>query len=199
MHPQPELGIAADVHFENVGAALRELADGIGIVGGRRIDRMLVDHAEAAVRQRQGEYRHHRGAGTKCQRRQRGRRRCRTIEEVDVDRVDGLDVLIDEHRDAFVRFERAQHAANRAAAIDDRVAGLHPRRLEQAVQQRIVQRPRQHRHWIQRDGVHQGVDLPEPEVPREEQRALPLRVRGADAILALERHARKHLRPASSC
>ena len=32
VHPQPQLRVAAHVHLEHVGAALRELADGVGIV-----------------------------------------------------------------------------------------------------------------------------------------------------------------------
>ena len=67
------------------------------------------------------------------------------------------------------------------------------------MQQRVVERAREHRHRLERDRVDECVDLPEAEMPGEEQRALPLSVRGADALLALERHAREHLVAASSC
>ena len=56
MHPQPEIGIAAHVHLEDVGAALREFADGIGVVGTGRIDRMFVDHPESSAGPRQGKH-----------------------------------------------------------------------------------------------------------------------------------------------
>ena len=49
--------------LEHVGAALRELADRVGIVGARWIYRVLVDHPKPAARQRQREHRHHRRAG----------------------------------------------------------------------------------------------------------------------------------------
>ena len=138
---------------------------------------MLVDHAEAAAGQRQREDRDDRRAGPQRQRRQRRRRRRRTVEEVDVDRVGGLDVLIDQDRDRLVRVERAQHAADRAAPVDHRVAGARRARARAVVQERVVERPRQHRHRLQRQRVHERVDLPEAEVPGEEQHALALRVR----------------------
>ena len=149
------------------------------IVGRRRLDGVLVDHAEPAAGERQREHRHDGRAGPQRERGQRGRRRRRPVEEVHVDGVGRLDVLVDEHRDRLVRLERAQHAPDRAAAVDHGVAGLHPRRLEQVVQQRIVERPREHRHRLERERVHERVDLPEAEVPGEEQRALAVRVRGA--------------------
>ena len=61
------------------------------------------------------------------------------------------------------------------------------------MQQRVVERPRQHRHRPERHRVDERVDLPEAEVPGEEQRALAVQVGGAHAFLALERHPREHL------
>ena len=60
-------------HLEDVGAALGELTDRVGIVGSRRIDGVLVDHAKPAA-QRQRKHRHDRRTGPQ---RQRGEgRRC---------------------------------------------------------------------------------------------------------------------------
>ncbi len=118
---------------------------------------------------------------------QRGRRRCRPVEEVDVDGVRGLDVLIDQHRDRLVRFERPEHAPDRAAPVDDGVARLPPRRLQQIVEQRIVERSREHRHRAKLERVHERIDLPEAEVAGEEQDALALRVCRDDALFAFER------------
>ena len=81
MHPQPQLGLAPHVHLEHVGAALRELAHRVGGARRRRFDRVLVDQAEAAVRQRHGEDRHHRRAGAQRERRQRRGRRRGPLEE----------------------------------------------------------------------------------------------------------------------
>jgi hypothetical protein len=52
-----------NVHLEHVGAALGEVANRIGRIGSRRIDRMLVDETVPTVRQRQREYRDHGGPG----------------------------------------------------------------------------------------------------------------------------------------
>ena len=57
MHPQPQLGMAAHVHLQHVGAPLGELRHGVGAVGRRRLHGMLVDETVASARQRQGEHR----------------------------------------------------------------------------------------------------------------------------------------------
>src|SRR5262249_51450347 len=75
MHPEPQAGIAAHVHFEHVGAALREVAQRVAVAGRRRIDGVLVDHAESSTRQRQREDRKDRRARAERDRRQRRRRR----------------------------------------------------------------------------------------------------------------------------
>ena len=90
-------GMAADVHLEHVGAALRELANRHRAVGARRLDRMLVNHPVAAAGERQREHRHDRRAGAQRQRGDRRRRRRRPLEEIDVDRIAAHDVLIDQH------------------------------------------------------------------------------------------------------
>ena len=121
------------------------------------------------------------------------------VEEVHVDGIGRLDVLIDQDRDRLVLGERAQHAADRAAAVDHRVAGAPAHRLEQIVQQRIVERTRQHRHRLDLERVHERVDLPEPEVPGEQQHAAPLGVRRAHPLLPFELDAGQHLLRRSSC
>ena len=69
---------------------------GVGRVGRRRLDRVLVDETVAAAGQRQREHRNHRRARAQRQRRQRRRRRRGTPEEVHVDRVGRVQVLIDQ-------------------------------------------------------------------------------------------------------
>jgi hypothetical protein len=61
------------------------------------------------------------------------------------------------------------------------------------VQERVVERPREHRHRLDRQRMDERVDLPEPEVPGEEQHAPPLRVGMDDALLPLELDALEHL------
>ena len=61
------------------------------------------------------------------------------------------------------------------------------------VQQRIVERARQHGHRRDLERVHQRIDLPEPEVPGEQQHPAAVRVRRADPLLPLELDARQHL------
>ena len=123
----------------------------------------------------------------------RRRRRRRTVEEIHVDGVGGLDVLIDQDGDRLIGAERAQDAADGAAAVDDRVAGAPADPLEQIVEQRIVERPRQQRHRMQHQRVHERVDLPVAEVAGEEQRAPAERVRRLHAVLPFELDARQHL------
>ena len=80
-------GMAPDVHLEHVGAPLRELAHRVGMIGGRRLDRVLVDHPIAAA-----------GSGTantgtigapvrSASAATRRRGRCRPVEEVDEHRL----------------------------------------------------------------------------------------------------------------
>src|SRR3954449_10066281 len=83
VHPKPKTGIAAHVHFEDVGAALRELAQRVGAGWPGRIHRVLVDHAKPPAWQRQREHGDHWCAGPQGQRRERRRGRGRASEEVD--------------------------------------------------------------------------------------------------------------------
>ena len=87
VHPQPEVRMAPHVHLEHVGAALRQLADGIGRcrpAAARPDARRSSRYRPSGERQR--ERRHERRAGAQRERRQRGRRRRRTVEEVDAAR-----------------------------------------------------------------------------------------------------------------
>src|SRR5262249_54096350 len=71
MHPQPEIGPAADLHLEHVRTTLRELLHGVYAVGARRLDGMLVDHTIAPCANGQRKHRYDRRAGSKRQRRER--------------------------------------------------------------------------------------------------------------------------------
>src|SRR5262245_9145306 len=84
VHPQPECRIAPDVHLEHVGAALRELADGIWRVLTWRRHWTFVDEAVAPARKRQREHWNHWRAGTERERRECRRGGGRPIEEVDI-------------------------------------------------------------------------------------------------------------------
>src|SRR5436190_17498619 len=96
MHPQPQPWVPPDVHLEYVGAALREVADRIGCIGLRRIDRVLVDESIPAPRQREREHRNHGGAGSQRKRRERRSRGGAPLEEVDAHRIRGVQVLVDQ-------------------------------------------------------------------------------------------------------
>ena len=192
VHPQPQLGMAPHVHLENVGAALRELVDGVLRIGWRRLDRMLVNHPIASRPERERKDRHDRRARSqreRCERRRRGRR---TVEEVDVHGVAALDVLIDQQRNALAGVQHAHHSPDRALPIDHGIAGTLPDLLERNVQARVVERASQHTDWLQSQRVRDGMQLPETEVARHEEHALAVRVRGAHALLALELDARQH-------
>ncbi len=60
------------------------------------------------------------------------------------------------------------------------------------MEQRIVERPRQHRHRPERHGVHERIDFPEAEVAGKKQRSLAGRMGRAHALFPFERHARQH-------
>ena len=167
--------------------------DRVLVVGSRRFDGVLVDHPESAARERQRKDGNDGRAGSQRERGQSRSRRCGTIEEVDVDGVGRLHVLIDQERDGLVGFERAQHAPDRAAPIEHGITSRRPNGLEQIVQQRVVERPRQHRHRLDRQRVDQRVDFPEAEMSGEKQHAAVLRVRVDHAIFAFELDARQHL------
>src|SRR5262249_16103550 len=62
MHPQPHPGMTPNVHLEDVGTPLGELAGGVRGFRMRRFDRVLVDESVAAVRQRKSKRRNDRGA-----------------------------------------------------------------------------------------------------------------------------------------
>ena len=55
-----------------------------------------------------------------------------------------MQVLIDQQRNAMIGRQLAQDLAHRALAINDRVAGARADPLEQLVEPRVVERPRQH-------------------------------------------------------
>ena len=177
MHPEPQLRIAADVHLEHVRATLRELGDRVLVVGS--------------------------GGSTACsytmRKRPPGSGSAKTgttgapvrsasaasadvvaagrLKNVHVDGVGRLHVLIDQKRHGLVRIERAQHPANRAAAVEDGIASARTDRFEQIVQQRVVERSRQHGHRLHRQCMDERVDFPEAEMPRVEQDSAVLRVR----------------------
>ena len=138
MHPQPQLRVPADVHLEDVGAALRELAHGIGRVGGRRIDGMLVDEAVTAARQGQREHGNHGRAGAQRQRRERRGCRRRPPEEVHVDRVGRVQVLIDQQRHRVIGGKLAEHFPHGDLAVDHGVARACADPLEHLVEPRVV-------------------------------------------------------------
>ena len=154
---------------------------------------MLVHHAEASARQRQREHRDDGRAGAQRQRGDGGSGRRRPVEKVHVEGVGGLDVLIDQDGDRLVVAKRPQDAPDGAAAVDHGVSRPPAHPFEQVVQQRVVERPREQRHRLQHERVHEGVDLPVAEVSREEQRPLPHGMRRLDAILPFELHAGQHL------
>ena len=87
-----------------------------------------------------------------------------------------MHVLIDQHTDGMAAFEDAEHAANRAAPVDDSVTSGGPHAFQQIVQIRIVERPRQHVHWLEPQGLREPDHFPEPEVAREENHAASLRI-----------------------
>src|SRR6185369_2910950 len=93
VHPQPECGMPPHVHLEHVGAALREVANGIRRIGSRRIDGMLVDETVASSRQRQREDRYDRCPCTQCERGKRRRGRRGTTKKIDVDGVGCMQML----------------------------------------------------------------------------------------------------------
>jgi hypothetical protein len=183
----------ADVHLEHVGAALRELADRIGGVFARRLDRRLVDESVSPTRQRVREHRNYLGAGPQRQRRQRRRRRRGAPEEVHPDRVRAVHVLIDQQRHPFAGVQRLQHAPHRTLAVDHRVAGLGPHPLEQVVEPRVVEDAGEHADRPQLHRVRQRMQLPEPEVTGEEQDALALGIRQSHALVAFVFGAGHHL------
>ena len=55
-----------------------------------------------------------------------------------------------------------------------RVAGARAHALEQVVQRAVVERARQHGHRLEPQRMHHRLQLPEPEVPGDEQHALAL-------------------------
>ena len=57
---------------------------------------------------------------------------------------------------------------------------------------RVVERAREHADRLEPQRVHDRVQLPEAEVPGEEEHALALRVREPRALLAVELDARQH-------
>jgi hypothetical protein len=154
---------------------------------------VLVDHTKAPARHRQRKHGNDRRAGSQRQRGQRGRCRRRPVEEVNVHGIRRLNVLIDEHGDGLVRVERTQHPSNRAAPINHRVARFHPRRLEQLMKERVVERPGEHRHGLELEGVHERIDFPITEVTGVEQDAFAVRVRRHHTLLPFEAHSRQHV------
>ena len=183
-----------DVHLEHVGAALRELANGIGGIRARRLDRVLVDHTIASAAEREREHRHDRRAGAQRQRGDRRRRGGRTVEEVHVDGVAAHDVLIDEHRDAVSRLQRPHDAPNRPSSIHDRVARALTDALQQAIEMRVVERARQDGDRLHPERVNHRLQFPEAEVAGDEQHAPALRIGEARSLFAVELDARQHLR-----
>ena len=87
-------------------------------------------------------------------------------------------MLIDQDRHRLVVGERAQHAADRAAAVDHRVAGRRPDRSSRSCSSGLSSGRASTAIGADRQRVHQRVDLPESEVPGEQQHAAPLRVGG---------------------
>ncbi len=113
------------------------------------------------------EDRHERRARPQRQRGQRRRRRGGPVEEVHRHGVGALDVLIDQDGHALVGLRaRAARAGARPAGRSRWLPVARPRALEQRVQVRIVERPRQHGHRRQDQGVGQPVQLPVAEVAR---------------------------------
>ena len=80
--------------------------------------------------------------------------------------------------DAAIRRQVAQDFANCALPIDDRIARARANPLEQIVEIRIVERPRQYRDAVvEPQSVRDGVNLPVAEVAGEEQHAAPVLMR----------------------
>src|SRR6185295_10777578 len=192
MHPEPELRIAADVHLQYVGAALRELANRIRSAGLRSRDWTVIDQTVAAARKRKREDRDHGRAGAQRQCRERRRRRSRAIEELDRYRV-RMQMLIDQHRDAAIALQIAQHSPEATLPIDDRIAGARANALEHRVQIRIVERPCHDRDRLGVQRKSDRLNFPVAEMTGEVQHTLALAIGLAHMLLPLDLNALEHL------
>ena len=142
-----------------------------GRVGARRLDRGLVDHTIPAAGQRQREQRDDGGPGAQGQCRQRRGGRRRPPEEIDVHRIGAGHVLVDQDPDPVPGRQQAHDPPHGPLTVDHRVAGAGPHLFQHLVKLRVVQRPRQHGHRLELEGVRDRLLLPEPEVPGAEQDA----------------------------
>src|SRR5687768_11365482 len=183
----------AHVHLEHVGAALRELANGFRTFHLWQLDRGLVHELVTASRQWVREYRNHRSAGPDRERGERRRGCRRPAEKIHPDRVGAVHVLIDQQGHAFTGSQRLHHAAHRALAIDDMVAGCGADVLEEPVQPRVIQHAGEYANRAQLHRVSERMQLPETEVAREEQDALALGIRQPHALVAFVLGAGHHL------
>ena len=109
-----------------------------------------------------------------------------------MNRVARDDVLIDQNRNALTSVERPHHATDRAFAVDDRVPRALPDLFEQIVDVGVVERPGQNGNRLEEHPVRDGMQLPETEMPSDEEDAPALRVRGAHVLRAGDIDERQH-------
>src|SRR5207244_10804238 len=96
------------------------------------------------------------------------------------------DVLIEQDRDAVLLGQQPHDLANRSLAVDDDVPGAAADFLEQRVEPRVVQRPREDADRLEAKRMGDRMQLPESEMTRDEQDALALSVGQAHPLFAVE-------------
>ena len=189
VHPQPQVGVPAHVHLEHVGAPLRELAHGVGAVGRRRLDRVLVDRSGTA---RSGSGSANTGITGAPVRSASAASddvvAAGPLEEVDLARVRLVHVLIDQDRHALVRL-RAVRSTRRSgpAPVDDRVAGARRASASSSAFSRGLSSGRASTPiGSSRSACTIPCSSQKPKWPVKKQHAAPLRIGLARTLVALE-------------
>jgi hypothetical protein len=103
-------------------------------------------------------------------------------------------MLIDQHTDALAGRKQPHRASHCTLTVDHRISSDTSRLFEQRVQERIVERSREHRHRAESKPVRESVLLPESEMTRTKEDPAATSERVLNTILALPIDELEHAR-----